>query len=594
MHSDRVSTTGSEGRKSSKPIMEKRRRARINASLAELKSLLLEVIKKEGARHSKMEKADILEMAVKHLRQVQRQQYTSGGGGGGGADPTLSGKYRLGFNECAQEVSRYLGAADDDDAELRARLLNHLANCITGTEPSPSSPLSSPSSSPAPLGHVSSSSGVVGSGGGGGVGGVVTPLTPIPVRPVSAKVGSVSGLSLQFAQGDCGGISPPPPTAAVLVPTTEINNNNVLLANNNNVALGNNNVVMANNNNNNNVVMASMTAHGAVVDFRNGSHHQMTLSPLTSPATSLPGGGVGGKVGIGEVQVVGTSPKAGGGGGGEMALVLPANVMTGGHLPSYIIPLYASPHPLSAASLSFTPTLTTPHAANLALTPTTPSASQLPPPPPQAPAIGTLPLSLPMMTSPTTPASARVATAGSTAAPSLFTLTTTPGASPAVLPPASVGHVIATGLKTPLTWQAAAATFSASPPPPPPPPPSVSSSSPPSSFLPQSSTSPSSSFLPPSSSSPSSSSFLPSSSIRLGGLCPSSLAPSEIQPDEDRVTSSVSRHFFIPVSAVPESSEACADCSGGLSLLHSQLMRPAHGSVAVLQQSADGCVWRPW
>ena len=32
---------------SSKPIMEKRRRARINASLCELKSLLLEVMKKE-------------------------------------------------------------------------------------------------------------------------------------------------------------------------------------------------------------------------------------------------------------------------------------------------------------------------------------------------------------------------------------------------------------------------------------------------------------------------------------------------------------------------------------------------------------------
>nr|KAG5692971.1 hypothetical protein BaRGS_032403 [Batillaria attramentaria] len=133
MHSDRVSTTGSESRKSSKPIMEKRRRARINASLAELKSLLLEVIKKEGARHSKMEKADILEMAVKHLRQIQRQQYTAGGN-----DPTLSDKYRLGFNECAQEVSRYLGASDDDDAELRARLLNHLANCIASSDsPSP-------------------------------------------------------------------------------------------------------------------------------------------------------------------------------------------------------------------------------------------------------------------------------------------------------------------------------------------------------------------------------------------------------------------------------------------------------------------------
>jgi hypothetical protein len=33
---------------SSKPIMEKRRRARINASLSELKSLLLEVMKKEA------------------------------------------------------------------------------------------------------------------------------------------------------------------------------------------------------------------------------------------------------------------------------------------------------------------------------------------------------------------------------------------------------------------------------------------------------------------------------------------------------------------------------------------------------------------
>lgn len=30
----------------------------------------------QGARHSKMEKADILEMTVKHLRQMQRQHFT--------------------------------------------------------------------------------------------------------------------------------------------------------------------------------------------------------------------------------------------------------------------------------------------------------------------------------------------------------------------------------------------------------------------------------------------------------------------------------------------------------------------------------------
>ena len=29
----------------------------------------------QGTRHNKMEKADILEMTVKHLRQIQRQQF---------------------------------------------------------------------------------------------------------------------------------------------------------------------------------------------------------------------------------------------------------------------------------------------------------------------------------------------------------------------------------------------------------------------------------------------------------------------------------------------------------------------------------------
>ena len=160
-----------------------------------------------------MEKADILEMAVKHLRQIQRQQYTSGG-----ADPTLSDKYRLGFNECAQEVSRYLGAAEDDDAELRARLLNHLANCITSSD-SPS-PLPTPSSSPGPVpvhsGQVSSTGSAM-----EGNGGAVTPLAPIPVR-VGSKPGSLAAFTLT-APGGVGGNSP---SAALVLPaTTEINTN---------------------------------------------------------------------------------------------------------------------------------------------------------------------------------------------------------------------------------------------------------------------------------------------------------------------------------------------------------------------------------
>lgn len=96
--------------------MEKRRRARINESLGQLKTLILDALKKDvsggggtgrgargrpaepcrceprlcpqSSRHSKLEKADILEMTVKHLRSLQRAQMTGerqGGGGGTGA-----------------------------------------------------------------------------------------------------------------------------------------------------------------------------------------------------------------------------------------------------------------------------------------------------------------------------------------------------------------------------------------------------------------------------------------------------------------------------------------------------------------------------
>uniref|UniRef100_A0A8D2QH38 BHLH domain-containing protein n=1 Tax=Zonotrichia albicollis TaxID=44394 RepID=A0A8D2QH38_ZONAL len=54
----------------------KRRRARINESLGQLKTLILDALKKDSSRHSKLEKADILEMTVKHLRSLQRAQMT--------------------------------------------------------------------------------------------------------------------------------------------------------------------------------------------------------------------------------------------------------------------------------------------------------------------------------------------------------------------------------------------------------------------------------------------------------------------------------------------------------------------------------------
>ncbi|XP_077168012.1 transcription factor HES-4 [Paroedura picta] len=118
--------SASEHRKSSKPIMEKRRRARINESLGQLKTLILDALKKDSSRHSKLEKADILEMTVKHLRNLQRAQMTAALT----ADPTVLGKYRAGFNECMNEVTRFLSTCEGVNTDVRSRLLSHLSACL--------------------------------------------------------------------------------------------------------------------------------------------------------------------------------------------------------------------------------------------------------------------------------------------------------------------------------------------------------------------------------------------------------------------------------------------------------------------------------
>lgn len=68
--------TTSEDRKVRKPLMEKKRRARINNSLEHLKKILLEcdpatAMSKHGQRTSKLEKADILELTVKYLQTLK-------------------------------------------------------------------------------------------------------------------------------------------------------------------------------------------------------------------------------------------------------------------------------------------------------------------------------------------------------------------------------------------------------------------------------------------------------------------------------------------------------------------------------------------
>lgn len=73
-----TSTTNSTTKRTNKPLMEKRRRARINQSLAILKALILESTKANSTnktgdvhqpKHTKLEKADILELTVRHFQK---------------------------------------------------------------------------------------------------------------------------------------------------------------------------------------------------------------------------------------------------------------------------------------------------------------------------------------------------------------------------------------------------------------------------------------------------------------------------------------------------------------------------------------------
>lgn len=67
---DKLPSQKALDRKSNKPIMEKKRRARINNCLNQLKTLILES-DHERSRHSKLEKADILEMTVRYLQTLR-------------------------------------------------------------------------------------------------------------------------------------------------------------------------------------------------------------------------------------------------------------------------------------------------------------------------------------------------------------------------------------------------------------------------------------------------------------------------------------------------------------------------------------------
>ena len=121
-------------RKVMKPLLERKRRARINTCLEELKDLMVFALQTEGESISKLEKADVLELTVNHLRKLKRQQMLS-------LNPALDlDRFHAGFTTCATEVSRSL-ASSGVDISIGSRLMGHLGHKLNTIESSRVAPL---------------------------------------------------------------------------------------------------------------------------------------------------------------------------------------------------------------------------------------------------------------------------------------------------------------------------------------------------------------------------------------------------------------------------------------------------------------------
>ncbi|XP_066940192.1 hairy/enhancer-of-split related with YRPW motif protein [Macrobrachium rosenbergii] len=114
---------GGVSRKRRRGIIEKRRRDRINNSLSELRRLVPAAFEKQGS--AKLEKAEILQMTVDHLKMLHTKGLDALA-----YDPNKFAMdyHNIGFRECAAEVARYLVTIEGMDIQdpLRLRLMSHL------------------------------------------------------------------------------------------------------------------------------------------------------------------------------------------------------------------------------------------------------------------------------------------------------------------------------------------------------------------------------------------------------------------------------------------------------------------------------------
>ncbi|GCC28641.1 hypothetical protein chiPu_0007073 [Chiloscyllium punctatum] len=110
--------TRKEKYKLMKPIIEKKRRDRINSSIGQLKALLREEFQNQEP-NMKMEKADILEMTVNYLKLHNQRMFTVT------YSKSLTQNFKEGYSRCLQEIQHF-SFSPEGTSDVQNKLVNHL------------------------------------------------------------------------------------------------------------------------------------------------------------------------------------------------------------------------------------------------------------------------------------------------------------------------------------------------------------------------------------------------------------------------------------------------------------------------------------
>ncbi|XP_052782994.1 uncharacterized protein LOC128219219 [Mya arenaria] len=113
-------------RKVRKPLVERQRRERMNASIDRLKLLIADTIREQVSSMTRVDKADILELTVFHLTRLQQRQRANRVANDQTDDVSSATSHLTGYRDCAREAVTYLSAGSNCSPEVATSVTAHL------------------------------------------------------------------------------------------------------------------------------------------------------------------------------------------------------------------------------------------------------------------------------------------------------------------------------------------------------------------------------------------------------------------------------------------------------------------------------------